>query len=212
MTAEVWAWLSEKGGVGKTTDVINVACQLKKIGKNVLIVDADPHKSASSWSALAGENAPVVVIVESNLKNDVAKLRQAFDYILIDCEGRLGDRTLDSMKIADLVIIPYAPSPLDVWGNDSLVELIQARQEVTGGQPKAVMVVNMADKRTTLSRTIKTTLAEYNLPVLNSLTSRLTDYIETLIEGGSVVSLGEDNKAAFEIRKLTKELQGISNE
>jgi chromosome partitioning protein len=212
MAAQVWAWLSEKGGVGKTTNVINVGCQLKSQGKNVLIVDADPHKSSSSWSALAGENAAAVVIVEDNLKNDVAKLRQAFDYILIDCEGRLGDRTLDSMKVADLVVIPYAPSPLDVWGNDSLVELIQARQEVTEGKPKAVMLVNVSDKRTTLSRTIKDTLGEYNLPVLSSSTSRLTDYIETLIGGKSVVNLGEDNKAAFEIRKLTKELQGLANE
>jgi len=212
MGAKVWAWLSEKGGVGKTTNVINVGCQLKKEGHNVLIVDADPHKSASSWSALADENAPAVVIVEENLKNDVAKLRQAFDYILIDCEGRLGDRTIDSMKIADLVVIPYAPSPLDVWGNDSLVELIQARQEVTDGLPKAAMVVNVADKRTKLSRSIKDTLAEYNLPVLESGTSRLTDYIETLIEGQSVVELGTDNKAAFEIRKLTKELRGFANE
>ncbi len=212
MSAEVWAWLSEKGGVGKTTNVINVGCQLKEQGKNVLIVDADPHKSASSWSALAGENAPAVVIVEDNLKNDVAKLRQAFDYILIDCEGRLGDRTIDSMKIADLVVIPYAPSPLDVWGNDSLVELIQARQQVTEGLPKAAMLVNVADKRTTLSRTIKSTLAEYDLPVLKSSTSRLTDYIETLIEGKSVVNLGVDNKSAFEIRMLTKELQEFGNE
>jgi chromosome partitioning protein len=211
MAAKVWAWLSEKGGVGKTTNVINVGCQLKAQGHNVLIVDADPHKSSSSWSALAGENAPAVVIVEDNLKNDVAKLRQAFDYILIDCEGRLGDRTLDSMKVSDLVVIPYAPSPLDVWGNDSLVELIQARQEVTEGKPAAVMLVNIADKRTTLSRTIKGTLEGYNLPVLESNTSRLTDYIETLIEGNSVVNLGQDNKAAFEIRKLTKELQGVSN-
>lgn len=212
MAAKVWAWLSEKGGVGKTTNVINIGCQLQKQGESVLIVDADPHKSASSWSALAGEDAPAVVIVEENLKNDVAKLRQAFDYILIDCEGRLGDRTIDSMKIADLVVIPYAPSPLDVWGNDSLVELIQARQQVTEGSPKAAMVVNVADKRTKLSRTIKDTLAEYDLPVLDASTSRLTDYIETLIGGQSVVNLGHDNKAAFEIRKLTKELQGFANE
>lgn len=212
MAAKIWALLSEKGGVGKTTNAINIGCQLKKQGKNVLIVDADPHKSATSWAALAGENAPAVVIVEDNLKNDVVKLRQVFDYIIIDCEGRLGDRTIDSMKIADLVIIPYAPSPLDVWGNDSLVELIQARQQVTDGLPKAVMLVNVTDKRTTLSRTIKGTLAEYDLPVLKASTSRLTDYIETLIEGKSVVDLGQDNKAAFEIRMLTKELQGYTNE
>lgn len=207
MTAKVWAWLSEKGGVGKTTNVINVACQLMKQGHRVLIVDADPHKSATSWSTIAGESGPATVMVEKNLKNDVTKLRQMFDYILIDCEGTLNATAIDAMKVADLVIIPYAPSPLDVWGNHSLTDLIKSRQEVTGGLPKAAMVVNVADKRTKLSRTIRETLSEYDLPVLSAGTSRLTDYIETLIEGNSVVDLSEDNTAAFEIRKLTKELQ-----
>lgn len=212
MAAKIWAWLSEKGGVGKTTNVINVGCELKKKGYSVLILDADPHKSANSWSALADENAPPVLIVEESLKKEVNKLKSSFDYILIDCEGRLGDRTIDSMKVADVVVIPYAPSPLDVWGNDSLVELIKARQQVTEGVPQAAMLVNVSDKRTKLSRTIKDTLAEYELPVLNASTSRLTDYIETLINGESVVNLGEDNKAAFEIRKLTKELQELTDD
>jgi chromosome partitioning protein len=206
MAARVWAWLSEKGGVGKTTNVINIGCQLAKMGKKVLLVDADPHKSITSWSTEAGETAPAVVMVEKNLKNDVTKLRQMFDYILIDCEGTLNATAIDAMKIADLVIVPYAPSPLDVWGNHSLTDLIKARQEVTGGLPKAAMVVNVADKRTKLSRTIRDTLGEYDMPVLKSGTTRLTDYIETLIDGRSVVELGEDNQAAVEVRKLTREL------
>lgn len=212
MAAKIWAWLSEKGGVGKTTNVINIGCELQKKGFSVLILDADPHKSASSWSALADEDTPTVFIAEESLKKEINKCKKSFDYILIDCEGSLGNRTIDSMKIADVVVIPYAPSPLDVWGNDSLVELVKARQEVTNGQPKAVMLVNISDKRTKLSRTIKDTLSEYGLPVLNASTTRLTDYIETLISGESVVNLGEDNKAAFEIRKLTTELQELTND
>jgi chromosome partitioning protein len=46
--AEIVAFTSQKGGTGKTTSCLSIAGYLAKRGKRVLVIDMDPHASATS--------------------------------------------------------------------------------------------------------------------------------------------------------------------
>ena len=65
---EIAAFLNQKGGVGKTTSVVNIGAGLTILGKRVLIVDLDPQGHLTTirilFDRLIGESFTPRAIME----------------------------------------------------------------------------------------------------------------------------------------------------
>lgn len=210
--AKIIAVINQKGGVGKTTIATNIASCLHADGGNVLLVDLDPQGSATDWSA-QNENDDALPVVQMNktLHRDLPRIARGYDFVVIDGAPQVSELAGTAIKTADVVLIPCTPSPYDVWSCSDLIDVIQARQDITEGQPKAAFVISMAIKHTKLTREVKDALADYGVPVFSNGTTRRVDYAETAKTGGSVMDLDDGNQAKFEITQICKELKAFIN-
>ena len=88
MAATTIAVLNQKGGVGKTTTVINTAAYFAKKGKRVLVVDSDPQGNATSGLAI-----------------DKRQLSQSLYEMLVDPSASITDAIVSS-KMENLDVLP----------------------------------------------------------------------------------------------------------
>jgi chromosome partitioning protein len=202
------AFLSQKGGAGKTTLATCVARQLQLDGHEVILIDADPQGSARDWRAATDRETVLVVGLDRpTLDKDIKALSDnGKKWVIIDGAPRNEAMTLSAIKAADLVLIPVQPSPYDVWASEDLVSVIKARQEVTDGKPKAAFVISRVIRRTELSRDVYSALDEMGLPVLQSDTTQRQIYPKAAAEGLTPADIEPKGEAAKEIQALVKEI------
>jgi chromosome partitioning protein len=125
------AFAASKGGVGKTTLTATFSVEASKKGR-IALIDLDPQQSLAVWHETRGSpDNPHLIAVD--LHSDAAKIAstirqlgvEGYDYAFLDTPpGNVG-RTLQAVKISDLVVIPVRPSPIDLQAIDPVIEMCE---------------------------------------------------------------------------------------
>jgi chromosome partitioning protein len=198
--------VNQKGGVGKTTLAVNLAGGLAYRSLQVALVDTDPQGSVHQWNSLRTEQA-FEVLHKATLrgKKDIGALVRRCDHIIIDTPPALGDSSLTAMRVADLLIIPVGPSPLDIWSSREILDLFtqasKRRRKLAG-----CLVITRRLPRTRIGREAREALSFAAVPVLKSEIFQRVGYVEAMITGQTVMQQGARSEARQEIERLCDEI------
>ena len=201
------AFLNQKGGVGKTTLAVHFSSALSRMGKKVLLVDADPQGSSLDWSvSRPGDPVfPVIGMPKPNLHKELPIIGNGYDFIIIDGPPRVNELARSAIMASDIVVIPVQPSPYDVWAAKEIVDLLQEASAFKE-KLKSVFVINRKIVNTAIGRDVGEALAGYPVTLLNTSIGQRVAFAESAAGGLTVLDTDPSGVASQEINALTREI------
>jgi chromosome partitioning protein len=114
------AFVTIKGGSGKTTLATSLAVAAAQAGERVFMLDMDPQRSLVKWGELRNDDElPVEAVTAARLAPTLAAIKKGgFTLVIIDTPGVEGAASIAAMKAADLNIIPVRPNVFDLWASE----------------------------------------------------------------------------------------------
>ncbi len=182
MTSRIIAVGNLKGGTGKSTVAVNVACRLAE-SQAVTLVDADPQGSAAAW--LQGGEAkgmpPMLEVVARPLgaaggsdpwQAEMCALRDHQARVVIDLPPQKGEAFQAALRIADLLIVPVTPSAVDLHATAQALAVLHQMRGARDGRPACLLVPSKVDRRLAQGRRAGAALQKLGCEVGVALTQR----------------------------------------
>lgn len=107
------AFLSQKGGVGKSTLARSLAAELTRKRKKPFLADLDEQQATvSEWSELRSDlkQSPTIAAHEVRSVKEAVKMSKGHDVLIIDGRPNASGQTVEAAQAADLVVIPTSNS------------------------------------------------------------------------------------------------------
>ncbi len=196
----------QKGGAGKTTLVAQLSAALAAT-RRVAALDIDPQGSLMRWhtarkAALraAASGLTVAECAGWRLASEIDRLSRQHDIVLIDSPPHAETEARLAVRVADLVLVPLQPSPLDLWATRPTLDLAEAEKR------PARIVLNRAPARGRLLEATRAALAEGPTPVLDAALGNRSAFAMAMAAGLGVTESAPKGAAAAEVRALVDTL------
>ena len=216
MVAKIIAIAQSKGGVGKSTLCANLSVTLSQNSK-VLMIDCDPPQhSLSAWYNVRDDLYIETgldlksVGTPSQLQNLIASSRENYDYILIDGAPHVNSLVRAMLLVSNLVILPLAPSSVEIWSFDSFEKLLAEAAKYNKSLASKI-VWNRVRKRVKSSQEVMEQVNKSSAVTAfkNQISFRVA-YMDSFAEGCSVYEW-TDPVASAEIWSLSSAVKRVLN-
>jgi chromosome partitioning protein len=185
------ALLNLKPGTGKTTSAVWLAHIFVEAGQRVLLVDADPSGSALEWADLADMDPRlppmaafpfrIVALPSHRLHLRIAEIAYADDVVIIDAP-QLEDHSgiaKSAMRYADEILIPCAPSPIEINRTTPVGDEIAQVQELRDKPARSVVLLTRCIARAHSTANAREALEDLGYDVLRTNVPRLEVYAQS---------------------------------
>lgn len=169
-----------KGGVGKTTTAVHLACFFAEQEGNTLLVDGDPNRSSMGW-AERGELPFSVCDFAASVKAS-----RAADHIVVDTEAHPDNETLETLADGcDLLILP---TTADALGLEALLNTTDALKRLSA---YSVLLTKVDSRKMATAEQARTMLESQGIPVFSQVIRQLTAYEKAALAGVPVQNSGD---------------------
>ena len=206
----VIAFVTQKGGSGKTTLAVSCATAAEEQGLRALVLDMDPQGTAEAWYQDRETNTPKLATVNAaEIPAAINGVGQSFDMVFIDTPGRDEPGTAAAIRHADLCLIPCRPTPADKKATPATVATIKRLRKLSA------FVLSQTPPRGYRIREAAIGLSVLGMVAPVHIVSR-NAYQDAQGLGLTVTEFEPEGKAAEEIRALwqwiEKKLEKLTDE
>ncbi len=211
--AMVIAIAQSKGGAGKTSLTVHLACafggrrtEMSETRKRVALVDLDPLTSLTRWfqlrEQLLGPDARLTIYTGTGWRaqNAIEEAKRDSEIVLIDVPPQDEVAMRMAVRAAAVTIVPMQLSPMDLWATWPTMELIAHE----GG--RAMIVLNRVPPRARVADTLVAEMTRAGMPLSLASLGNRTAFVASLIDGKGVTEADPRSAAATEIRLLADEV------
>jgi chromosome partitioning protein len=197
------AFVSQKGGCGKSTLATCLAVAAQEAGERVFVFDMDPKKSIVRWGSKRNDpHLPVEAVSAARLPAALTALsKRNISLVLVDTPVLESPRALAAINAADLCIVPARPATFDIWASQVTGRKLQLMRK------EFVFLLNQCPPVREASR------VQQGIAALEAVGSHLRPYIvaranflEAARTGKGVTEVDPKGEAAREMRDLWMDL------